>query len=143
MSAAENKALVREGVEEVWNKGNLQSVGRYFADDYIDRSPLPGQADGLDGYVRSVAMIRDAFPDLHLDLEDVVAEEEKVAFRYTMSGTHQGDFMGIPPTGKAFSVAGMIFARVAGGRFTERWSNLDTLGLMRQIGALPSPGQQR
>ena len=87
-------------------------------------------------------MIRNAFPDLHLDLEDVVAEEDKVAFRYTMSGTHRGDFMGMPPTGKPFSVAGMILARVVGGRFTERWSNLDALGLMHQIGAIPSPGQQ-
>jgi steroid delta-isomerase-like uncharacterized protein len=119
MSAEVNKALVREGVQEVWNKGNLESVGRYYADDYVDRTPLPGQAEGLEGYVQTVAMIRNAFPDPQLALEDVVAEEDKVAFRYTMSGTHRGDFMGISLTGRAFSVAGMIFTRIVGGRFTK------------------------
>ncbi len=143
MSSEENKALIREVIEEVWNKGNLEAVDRYFAPDYVDHAPLPGQAPGPEGYRGAVAAVRDAFPDLRLTLEDILAEGDRVAFRYTMEGTHQGDFMGIPPTGKPFSVGGMIIARVAEGKAVERWANLDTLGLMQQLGAIPSPGQQQ
>ncbi len=141
MSAEGNKALIHEIIEEVWNKGDLEAVDRYFAPDYVDHSPLPGQAPGSEGYKQAVVAMREAFPDLRLTLEDILAEGDKVAFRYTMEGTHQGDFMGIPPTGKPFSVGGMIFARIAEGKAVERWANLDTLGLMQQLGAIPSPEQ--
>ncbi len=80
-------------------------------------------------------------PDLHLTLGDILAEGDRVAFRYTMEGTHQGDFVGIPPTGKPFSVEGMIIARVVDSKAVERWANLDTLGLMQQLGVIPSPEQ--
>ncbi len=140
MSEDSSKALIREIIEEVWNKGNLEAVDRYFADEYIDRNPLPGQAPGREGYKQAVAIIRAAFPDLHLVLEDILAEGDKAAFRYTMSGTHRGEFMGLPPTDRPFSVAGMIFVRIADGKAVERWANLDTLGLMQQLGAIPSQG---
>jgi steroid delta-isomerase-like uncharacterized protein len=141
MSVEDNKALIREIIEEVWNKGNLAAVDRYFAPDYVDHTPFPGQGPGPEGYRQVVATIREAFPDLHLTLGDILAEGDKVAFRYTMEGTHQGDFMGIPPTGKPFSVGGMIFARIAEGKAVERWANLDTLGMMQQLGVVPSPEQ--
>ncbi len=143
MSEEENKALIREVIEEVWNKGDLAAVDRYFADDYVDHSPFPGQGPGPEGYKGAVAAIREAFPDLRLTLEDILGEGDKVAFRYTMRGTHQGQFAGMPPTGKPFSVGGMIIARVAGGKAVERWANLDTLGLMQQLGAIPSSEQQQ
>ena len=141
MSAEENKTLVREVIEEVWNRGDLEAVDRYFADDYVDHAPLPGQAPGPEGYRAAVSAIREAFPDLHLTLEDIFGEGDKVAFRYTMEGTHRGDFVGIPPTGKPVSVGGMIIARVAEGKAVERWANLDTLGLMQQLGVIPPPEQ--
>ncbi len=141
MSAEENKTLIREIIEEVWNKGDLAAVDRYFAPDYVDHTPFPGQGPGPEGYRQVVTAIREAFPDLHLTLGDILGEGDKVAFRYTMEGTHQGDFMGIPPTGKPFSVGGMIFARVAEGKAAERWANLDTLGMMQQLGVVPSPEQ--
>ncbi len=140
MSAEDNKTLIRDIIEEVWNKGNVEAVDRYFAPDYVDQDPLPGQAPGPEGYKQSVAAIRDAFPDLNLTLEHILSEGDQVAFHYTMRGTHQGPFMGIPPTGNPFSVSGMIFARVAEGKAAERWANLDTMGLMQQLGAIPSPG---
>ena len=96
MSAEENKALIREVIEEVWNKGDLAAVDRYFAPHYVDHAPLPGQAPGPEGYKGAVAAIREAFPDLRLTLEDILGERDKVAFRYTMEGTHRGDFMGMP-----------------------------------------------
>ena len=141
MSAEDNKALIREVIEEVWNRGNLAAVDRYFAPDYVDHTPFPGQGPGPEGYRQVVTAIRDAFPDLHLTLGDILGEGDKVAFRYTMEGTHQGHFMGMPPTGKPFSVTGMIIARVADGKAVERWANLDTLSLMQQLGAIPSPEQ--
>jgi steroid delta-isomerase-like uncharacterized protein len=141
MSVEDNKALIREIIEEVWNKGNLAAVDRYFAPDYVDHTPFPGQGPGPEGYRQVVTTIREAFPDLHLTLGDILAEGDKVAFRYTMEGTHQGGFMGIPPTGKPFSVGGMIIARVVDDKALERWANLDTLGLMQQLGVIPSPEQ--
>ncbi len=116
MSAEENKTLIREVIEEVWNKGNVEAVDRYFSPDYVDHNPLPGQAPGPEGYKQSVGLIRDAFPDLRLTLEDILGEGDRVAFRYTMRGTHRGPFMGMEPTGNPFSVSGMIIARVAEGK---------------------------
>jgi steroid delta-isomerase-like uncharacterized protein len=141
MSAEENEALIREMIEEVWCKGDLAAVDRYFAIDYVDHTPLPGQAPGSVGYKEAVATIRSAFPDLHLILEDILCEGDKVALHYTMQGTHRGQFMGIPATGKPFSVTGMINARIAEGKVVERWANVDTLGLMKQLGIVPSPVQ--
>jgi steroid delta-isomerase-like uncharacterized protein len=143
VSAEENKALIREIIEEVWNKGDLAAVDRYFAPDYVDHTPFPGQGPGPEGYRQVVTAIRDAFPDLHLTLEDILGEGDKVAFRYTMGGTHQGDFMGIPPTGNPFSVGGMIIARIAEGKAVERWANLNTLSLMQQLGAMPSSEEEQ
>ncbi len=97
MSAEENKTLIREIIEEIWNKGDLAAVDRYFAPDYVDHSPLPGQSPGSEGYKQAAAAMREAFPDLRLTLEDILAQGDKVAFRYTMGGTHRGDFMGMPP----------------------------------------------
>ncbi len=141
MSVEDNKALIREIIEEIWNRGNLAAVDRYFAPDYVDHTPFPGQGPGPEGYRQVVTAIRDAFPDLYLTLGDILAEGDRVAFRYTMEGTHQGDFVGIPPTGKPFSVEGMIIARVVDSKAVERWANLDTLGLMQQLGVIPSPEQ--
>jgi predicted ester cyclase len=141
MSAEENEALIREMIEEVWCKGDLVAVDRYFAIDYVDHSPLPGQAPGAAGHKEAVATIRSAFPDLYLILEDIFCEGDKVALYYTMQGTHRGQFMGTPPTNKPFSVTGMINVRIAEGKVVERWANLDTLGLMKQLGVVPSPVQ--
>ena len=141
MSAEENRTLILKVIEEVWNRGDLEAVDRYFADDYVDHAPLPGQAPGPEGYRAAVAAIREAFPDLHLTLEDIFGEGDKVAFRYTMEGTHRGDFMGIARTGKPVSVGGMIIARIAEGKAVERWANLDTLSLMQQLGVIPPPEQ--
>ncbi len=143
MSAEENKTLIREVIEEVWNQGDLEAVDRYFADDYVDHAPLPGRAPGPEGYRAAVSAIREAFPDLHLTLEHILSEGDQVAFHYTMRGTHQGPFMGIPPTGNSFSVTGMIIARIAEGKAVERWANLDTLSLMQQLGVIPSPEEQQ
>jgi predicted SnoaL-like aldol condensation-catalyzing enzyme len=96
VSAEDNKTLIREIIEEVWNQGDLAAVDRYFAADYVDHSPLPGQGPGPEGYKQAAAAMREAFPDLRLTLGDILGEGDKVAFRYTMEGTHQGTSWGCP-----------------------------------------------
>ena len=91
----------------------------------------------------SIAAARSAFPDWHVEVVDQLAEGDQVATRYVLSGTHEGDLAGIPPTGKPFSVEGMIIARVAEGKAVERWAHLDTLSLMQQLGVVPSPEEQQ
>jgi predicted ester cyclase len=82
-----------------------------------------------------------AFPDLHLTIEDLIAEGDKVVDRQTARGTHQGTFMGIPPTGKQITVTAMNISRIVGGKIVEHWVELDTLGMLQQLGVVPMPGQ--
>lgn len=135
----ENKALTRRIVEEVWNRGNLDFVDESFAPDYQDHNPRPGQEPGIEGYKGGVSMMRSAFPDLSLDIEDIVAERDRIALRYTLQGTHDGDFMGVPASGRRVSSDGMVFARFQDGRVVERWGIQDMLTLLQQIGAFPAP----
>lgn len=135
----ENKALARRVVEEVWNRGNVAVVDETFASDYTEHNPRPGQEVGIDGYKSGVSMMRTAFPDLHLDLQDIIAEGDRVAIRYTLHGTHEGDLIGVPPSGNSVSSDGMVFARIHDGKVVERWGVQDMLALLQQIGALPAP----
>jgi steroid delta-isomerase-like uncharacterized protein len=131
----QNRALVRRIVDEAWNQGNLVVVDEVFAPDYQEHNPRPGQEPGIDGYKGGVAMLRTAFPDLSLDVHDVIAEGDRVAVLYTLHGTHDGELMGIPASGQRVSSDGMVFARFRDGRIIERWGVQDMLTLLQQIGA--------
>jgi steroid delta-isomerase-like uncharacterized protein len=135
----ENKALARRVVEEVWNRGNVAVVDEAFAEGYTEHNPRPGQDVGIDGYKGGVTMMRTAFPDLHLDLQDLIAEGDRVALRYTLHGTHEGELMGIAPTGNRVASDGMVFARVQDGRIAERWGVQDVFTILQQVGAIPAP----
>jgi steroid delta-isomerase-like uncharacterized protein len=142
MSTEENKALVRRQFEAIWDGGNLALVDELYASNYTNHDPAnPDQAGGPAGFKQRVRLYRTALPDLHLAIEAQVAEGDTVLTRWTASGTHKGDLMGIPPTGKSASVTGMLLSRIQSGKFVEEWVNWDTLGLLRQLGALPAPGQ--
>jgi steroid delta-isomerase-like uncharacterized protein len=142
MSSEENKALVRRQFEAIWNDGNLAVIHELYAPSYTNHDPAnPAQAPGPAGFTQRVGLYRTALPDLHLTIEDQVAEADNVVTRWTASGTHKGDLLGIPPTGKSVSVTGMLISRIDGGRFIEEWVNWDTLGLLRQVGAIPAPAQ--
>jgi steroid delta-isomerase-like uncharacterized protein len=136
----ENKTLTRRVVEEVWNRGNLDVVDEAFAPDYQEHNPRPGQEPGIEGYKGGVSMMRNAFPDLFLDIQDIIAEGDRVALRYTLQGTHDGELMGLGATGQRVSSDGMVFARFDNGRVVERWGIQDMLTLLQQIGAFPAPG---
>jgi steroid delta-isomerase-like uncharacterized protein len=143
VTAEENKALVRRSFEEVFNQGNLDAVEEIFASDYVLHDPTsPEERRGTEGMRQYVSIYRTAFPDLQQTIEDQFAEGEKVATRLMGRGTHQGELLGIPPTGNRVEAPGIVINRISGGKIAESWANYDALGMMQQIGAVPSPEEQ-
>lgn len=140
MSEKENEALAREAVE-AFNRGDLDAAGRLFTADYVDHDPSrAGLPTGPEGVKQAWSMMRAAFPDLHFTIEDMIAEGDKVVARFTMSGTHQGEFMGIAATGNRITITGIDIARFENGKGVEHWANQDDLGMMQQLGVIPAPG---
>jgi steroid delta-isomerase-like uncharacterized protein len=142
MITEENKALVRRVFEEGWNTGNLDLFDETTAQEYVLHDPsVPEDVRGVEGVKRFAFMYLQAFPDLRFIIEDQLAEEDKVVTRWTSSAIHQGELMGIPPTGNQTSVSGITISRVSEGKLVEDWNNWDTLGLMRQLGVIPEPAE--
>jgi steroid delta-isomerase-like uncharacterized protein len=144
MSTEENKALCHRYVEE-WNKQNMAGVEELCAPDLVIHGAPPAPSISGDLDLQGLRQLRTglwtAFPDAHLVLEGLIAEGDKVAYRVTVRGTHQGEFMGIPPTGKQISLTGMEIDRIEAGKFVEGWANADNLGLLQQLGAIPQMAQ--
>lgn len=134
----QNKALVRRVVEEAWNRGNLEVIDEIFAPDYMEHILRPGQEPGIEGYKSRVSTMRAAFPDLVSEVKDLIAEDDRIALRYTLRGRHDGELAGIPASGQRMSSDGMVFARFQDGRIVERWQVHDDLTLLQQIGGLPA-----
>lgn len=139
MTEQENKALNRRFVEEVINQGNIDAIDKLLDPGVVDHATPPGFPAGREGAKQFATMIRSAFPDVHLTIEDMIAEGDKVVVRSTWSGTHQGEFMDIPATGRRVTVSAIDISRVADGRMVEHWEQSDALGLMQQLGVVPSP----
>ncbi len=139
MSTEDNKALVRRLFEEVWNQGNMALIAEVYSPAHIEHTSS-GPVHGHEGYKQYVMLYRTAFPDAHYTVEDQIAEGDKVVTRWSARGTHQGPLMGIPPTGKQGAVTGISIARVEGGKFVEAWTEFDALGMMQQLGVVPSMG---
>jgi steroid delta-isomerase-like uncharacterized protein len=137
----ENKAIMRRIYEEVFNQGNLDLVDGLVASEFVNRTAPPGTPPGPEAVKRLVTMLRNAFPDHHTSIEDMLAEGDKVTMRATYSGTHEGDFMGIPPTGERFVQNQVHIMRFADGKVVEHWGVRDDLGQMQQLGLVPAPGQ--
>lgn len=134
----ENKALVRRAIEEVYNQGNLAIVDELVASDFVMHS-ASDEIHGPAGAKQFVTMLREAFPDLHVTIEDQIADGDKVVTRWSSEGTHLGEFQGIPPTGKHGMMTGIDIDRVGGGKIVECWVNEDDLGLLQQLGVIPAP----
>ncbi len=135
--SAENKALVRRYVDEVLNNRNLDLIDELFASGFVDHDASMPDATGPAGVKRLAAMVHASFSDLHFTVEDMIAEGDKVVYRYAVRGTHQRDFMGIAATGRQFAVTGIHIYRVLDGKLQEEWENWDMLGLLRQLGVFP------
>ena len=139
MSAEENKAIARRGYEAI-NQNNLDALDEVVAPDITDHDPAPGQAPGLEGVKQWFSSMHTAFPDFRMNVEDMIAEGDKVVARVRMSGTHQGEFMGIDATGNRVTITGIDILRVnADGKIMERWGNFDDLGMMQQLGVMEPP----
>ena len=140
MSTEDNKAVVRRFYEEVMNQKKRAVLDEVFDLNVVDHFAPPGTPGGLEGARQTLGMFLTAFPDLHFTVEDLIAEGDKVVARATLSGTQQGAFMGIPPTGKHVTMTGIDINRFVGGKSVEHWVEMDTLGLMQQLGVIPPPG---
>ena len=140
MSSEENKAITRRLFEEVLNRGNLALADEIVSPDNVFHTPT-GPVQGLEGYKQFVNMYLCAFPGLQFTIEDEIAEGDKVVTRYTARGTHRGDLLGIPPTGKQATVTGIVIGRFANGKLVEGWLDFDALGMLQQLGVVPAPGQ--
>ncbi len=141
MSDAENKTIARRFNEDVWGRGDQAALEELLDPDFVDHDALPGQGPGREGHKQILAAFRSAFPDLNVTTEDIVAEGEKVVSRWTARGTHQGELLGIAPTGNGVTIKGIDVLRVAEGRIVERWAQFNDLEMMQQLGVVPPPEQ--
>jgi len=139
VSAEEKKAISRRVGEEIFNGGNLDLADERYAPDYVLHDPsLPEDLHGPEGLKRYAAMSCGAFPDAQVTVEDQVAEGDKVVDRWTATGTHTGELMGILPTGRRIEVSGITISRFSGGKIVEDWYQSDDLGMMQQLSFIPS-----
>jgi steroid delta-isomerase-like uncharacterized protein len=136
----QNKMLIRRDIEEIYNRGNLAVVDEVAASDLVIHLPS-AEIHGLAGAKQYVTSLRAAFPDLQITIEDQVADGDRVATRWTARGTHTGAFQGIPPTGKQIRVSAINIDRIDDGKVVECWVNSDDLGLLQQLGVIPTPEQ--
>lgn len=134
----DNKDVVRQYIEDAWNEAELDLVDDFVASDAEHHDPtLSERPTGPAARKQSIQVYHSAFPDVHISIEEMVAENDTVATRWTGRGTHDGELMGIAPTGTEVEISGMSINRVRDGRIVETWEVYDALGLLQQIGAVP------
>ena len=138
MSAEENKVLVERFVEEFWNEGSTATADELMAVDAEIHMPT-GEVLNPDELKIFVGTWRESFPDWHSTFEELIAEGDKVAERWTGRSIHRGELQGVPPTGKRVETPGSVFYRIVDGKIVELWGQLDMMSLMQQLGAVPSP----
>lgn len=140
MSIEGNKEIARRYYDQVLNEGDLDVLEELADPDYNEHDPLPGQGTGLEGLRDRVRMLRGGLSSRYT-IEDLVAEGDRVVVRWTNTGTHKGEFLGAPPTGGDFSIAGIDVIRFRDDKMAEHWHVVDQLGLLQQLGLLPAPEQ--
>jgi len=136
----DNATTVRRFTEEVITQGDIDSAVQFVWEDVVEQVPFPGQGPGLEGLKDILRAMRAAFPDLIFSVQEQVAEGDRVASRFEWTGTHQGRFLGVPPTGHFVRVWGIVIDRLEKGRIKDTRIIMDTLGLMIQLGVLAPPG---
>jgi steroid delta-isomerase-like uncharacterized protein len=134
-----NKQLVEDFIQALFTKGDLDAVDRYLDPALVNHdSPFPGAPDGPEGFRYAGAQIRAALPDWHSDVHELVEEGDLVVERFTASGTHTGEpLLGVPASGRSVTLPGINIFRVRNGKIVERWGQLDSLGMLRQLGVIP------
>ena len=136
-----NKTVSRRLFEEVWSKGNLALLNEIIAKDHVNSGPgtLPGLPNGPEGTKQFVTVYRNAFPDVDFTINEQIAEGDKVVTRWTAQGTHKGELMGTPATGKSATVTGISVDRLVNGKIAESWGIFDQFGMLQQLGVIPTP----
>ncbi|UTF55190.1 ester cyclase [Natronosalvus rutilus] len=141
-TAAENKEIVRRYYEEAFNESRTDLLEELVSENVVNHDPVsdetltPEEARGFEGFVRHVEAAHEAFPDATVTIEDVIAEDDMVAVRFTFTGTHEGPFAGFNPTGERLEGSNMVFMRLEDGKITERWEESDSLDALEQLGIL-------
>jgi steroid delta-isomerase-like uncharacterized protein len=141
LSEVQNIATLDRFVEEVVNQGKYEVCDEIVEENFVELDPLPGQQQGREGLKDVIRMMRTAFPDIHWVIVETVASGDKVVSRFKWTGTHRGDFMGIPATGQKVMVPGVVIDRLNGGKMADSRILMDTLGMMQQLGMIPGPGR--
>jgi steroid delta-isomerase-like uncharacterized protein len=136
-----NTRIARRVPEDIATEGRLDLIEEVFAADAVEHGFMGQEFRGHDEMRANLAAVLDAFPDFEAVVEDVVAEGDTVAMRVTLSGTHEGEFMGVSPTGRRFEVPNMVFTRIEDARIAERWIQTDSLGMMTQLGLVDLPAE--
>lgn len=137
MATHQSREVARRFTEEVW-RGQLDALDALLDGEFTDHDPQPGQRPGPEGYKQMAADFFRAFPDLRASNQDVIAEGDKLAVRWNAEATHTGELMGIAPTGKHVRLRGIEILRIRDGRIVERWGEFDAMGMMQQLGVIPS-----
>ena len=135
----ENKRISRRVAEEVFSAGNVDVVDELVAENFVNHDPAapPDLPPGREGLKALARFYKSAFPDAQITVEDQVAEGDRVVTRYSARGTHEGDFAGMPATGKQVAGTGITIDRIEGGKIVESWNQFDQLGLLQQLGGVP------
>jgi predicted ester cyclase len=139
-----NKALARRWFEEVWNQARETTIDELFSADGVAHGLGDSESDvhGPTEFKSFAANMRGSIPDIHIQLEDILSEGDRVAMRIRLQGTHAGKGLGVMPTGRNISIQGIVIIRVVEDQIVEGWNSYDQLGLLRQIGALPGAGDR-
>ena len=135
----QNKAVIRRLVKELWNEGNAAVFDEVFAPNFVDHTAPPGSSPDREGLKQLVTVFGAAFSNTSTTVDQLIAEGDKVAWRWTFRGTHTGPFMGIPATGKVITLTGITIDRVVGDQIVERWNQADFAGMMQQLSDAPTP----
>ncbi|HMD84570.1 MAG TPA: ester cyclase [Terriglobia bacterium] len=138
MTVESNLALVSRIWDEVWNQGNLNTVNEVLSTLYVGHLPATNGVRGPEEFKQLITTYRTAFPDVHLTVEDLFGQGDRVVARWISRGTHHGAFAGIAPTGRRIEIMGISIFRLADGKVQEEWEGFDTLALMQQLGAAPA-----
>jgi steroid delta-isomerase-like uncharacterized protein len=140
MSTEANKAIIRQFFEDVWNRGDEAAIDRFVAEEAAGNDPDFGK--GREGFRRQWRQWQAAFPDIHFEIEEIIAEGDTVVARWTLTGTHQGEFLGIGPTGRTIRVGGISLDHLKDGVLVSGFDGWDNLGLRQQLGIVPADPQQ-
>ncbi len=138
--AQDHAMIIRRFADEVITHGNIDAAAQFVWEDVVEQVPLPGQGPGLAGLQDILRAMRAGFPDIVFSIEEQISEGDKVVSRFEWTGSHKGEFLGIPPTGRFVRVWGVVIDRLEVGRIKDTRIIMDTLGLMVQLGAVPPPG---